>query len=408
MPPVVKRRLQTITIVGGSLAGLRAAEALRREGFDGRLAIVSGENHLPYDRPPLSKQVLAGAWEPERARLFGAAEVDAEWLLGVRATGFDAATRTLLLDRGDEMTADGVIIATGATPRRLPGPELRGVHTLRTMSDCLALRDELESAARVAVVGSGFIGSEVASTCRGRGLDVTVIEALPVPLERALGPIMGDICGRLHPANGVDLRLGVGVDALEGDGGRVERVRLSDGSAIEADVVVVGIGVLPETGWLDGSGLTIDNGVVCDAWCQAAPGVVAAGDVARWYNPLFDVMMRVEHWANAVEQSEAAARTLVHGADGTVPFAPVPYFWSDQYDAKIQFLGHAAAGDDVMVVEGSPEEGRFVAAYGRDGRLVGALLFNRPARLPRFKSLIAERASFPPAVPPAVPAVPPA
>ena len=389
-------RLQTITIVGGSLAGLRAAEALRREGFDGRLTIVSGENHLPYDRPPLSKQVLAGTWEPERARLFGAAEVDADWLLGVHATAFDVATRTVLLDDGTDLAGDGVIIATGATPRRLPGPELDGVHTLRTMSDCLALRDALETATRVAVVGSGFIGSEVAATCHGRGLDVTVIEALPVPLERALGPIMGEVCGRLHPANGVDLRLGVGVDTLEGTAGRVERVRLSDGTSVEADVVVVGIGVVPETGWLEGSGLTIDNGVVCDAWCQAAPGVVAAGDVARWHNPLFDVMMRVEHWANAVEQAEAAARTLVHGASDTAPFAPVPYFWSDQYDTKIQFLGHSATGDDVMIVEGTPEEGRFVAAYGRDDRLVGALLFNRPARLPRLKGLIADRAPFPP------------
>jgi NADPH-dependent 2,4-dienoyl-CoA reductase/sulfur reductase-like enzyme len=390
-------RLQTITIVGGSLAGLRAAEARRREGFDGRVVIVSGEDHLPYDRPPLSKQVLAGTWHPEKARLFGAADVDAEWLLGVRATAFDAATRTVQLDRGDEVTADGVIIATGATPRQLPGPPLAGVYTLRTINDCLALRDELEHATRVAVVGSGFIGSEVAATCRGRGLDVTVIEALPVPLERALGPLMGTICGQLHPANGVDLRLGVGVEALEGSAGRVECVRLSDGSAVEADVVVVGIGVVPETAWLEGSGLTIDNGVVCDAWCQAAPGVVAAGDVARWHNPLFDTMMRVEHWANAVEQAEAAARTLVHGAEGTAPFAPVPYFWSDQYGAKIQFLGHASAGDDVMIVEGTPEEGRFVAAYGSSQLLVGALLFNRPARLPQYKSLIAERAPFPPA-----------
>ena len=313
----------------------------------------------------------------------------------MRATGLDPATHTVSLDSGEAIRGDGVIIATGASPRTLAGPALAGVHTLRTMADCLALRDELDEATRVAIVGSGFIGSEVAATCRGRGLGVTVIEALPVPLLRALGTEMGGICGQLHPDNGVDLRLGVGVEGLEGSE-HVERVRLTDGSAVEAEVVVVGIGVAPETGWLEGSGLTIDNGVVCDAWCQAAPGVVAAGDVARWHNPLFDTTMRLEHWSNAVEQAEAAARTLLRGTDGMAPFAPVPYFWSDQYTTKIQFLGHSAEGDDVAVVEGAPGDGRFVAAYGRNGRIVGALLVNRAARLPLYKGLIAEQAAFPP------------
>jgi NADPH-dependent 2,4-dienoyl-CoA reductase/sulfur reductase-like enzyme len=393
---------QTIGIVGGSLAGLRAAETLRREGFDGEIVIVSAENHFPYDRPPLSKQVLAGTWQPDQARLRGTDELEATWLLGRTATSLDVDRHALTLDGGETLVCDGIVIATGAVPRNLPGTQhLAGVHTLRTMADCLALRDDLDSNPRVAVVGAGFIGSEVASTCRGRGLDVTVIEALSTPLLRVLGVQMGEVCGRLHGANGVTLRLGVGVEGLQsGRDGRVGGVRLSDGSVVDADVVVVGVGVAPDTGWLDASGLTLANGVVCDAWCQAAPGVVAAGDVARWNNPFFGMDMRVEHWTNAAEQAEAAARTLLRGRHSTEPYAPVPYFWSDQYGTKIQFLGHGGGEDAVTIVEGTPDDGRFVAAYGRDGRTVGVLLYNRPARIPHYKALISESAPFPPPPPP--------
>jgi 3-phenylpropionate/trans-cinnamate dioxygenase ferredoxin reductase subunit len=389
--------MNTIAVVGGSLAGLRATEALRREGFDGRIVVIGAEPHLPYDRPPLSKQVLAGTWEPDQAVLTGAEEVGAEWLLGRRATALDAGTLELTLDGDERLPCDGIVIATGATPRTLPGtPALEGLHVLRTLDDCLALRADLEREPRVAVVGAGFIGSEVAATSWERGLSVTVIEALPVPLERALGPLMGKVCGRLHTDHGVGLRLGVGVEAIEGGAdGRVAGVRLTDGSTVEADVVVVGIGVAPATDWLAGSGLTLDNGVVCDPWCQAAPGIVAAGDVARWTNPLFGTSMRVEHWSNAADQAQAAVRTLLRGRDETEPFSPVPYFWSDQYGVKIQFVGHASGDDVVEVVEGSPEAGRFVARYGRDGRLVGALLYHWPARLPRYRAMIAERAAFP-------------
>jgi 3-phenylpropionate/trans-cinnamate dioxygenase ferredoxin reductase component len=393
---------QTIGVVGGSLAGLRAAEALRREGFDGELVVVGAEDHLPYDRPPLSKQVLAGTWGPDQAVLRGGADLDARWLLGCHATHLDAGARVLTLDAGETLRCDGIVVATGATPRTLPGTAgMAGVHTLRTMSDCLALRDDLARGPRVAVIGAGFIGSEVVATCHQLGLEVHVIEALPAPLLRVLGAEVGTICGRLHENNGVELRLGVGVDGLEADGdGRIARVRLADGTAVEADVVVVGVGVAPNTAWLEGSGLALDNGVVCDAWCQAAPGIVAAGDVARWPNPLFGVPMRVEHWTNAVEQADAAARTLLRGSEQTPPYAPVPYFWSDQYDTKIQFLGYCSGDEEVMFVEGSPDDRRFVAAYGRAGRLVGALLFNRPARIPRYKNLIADGASFPPPPPP--------
>jgi NADPH-dependent 2,4-dienoyl-CoA reductase/sulfur reductase-like enzyme len=389
-----------VTIVGGSLAGARTAEALRRQGFDGPIRIVSAEEELPFDRPPLSKQVLAGKWEPERARLFGTDEIDAEWLFGRSAVALDVAATSVTLDNGDRLAADAVVIATGASPRRLPAavapPDLAGVHVLRSMQDCLALRSDLDGAPRVAVIGAGFIGSEVAATAKGVGADVIVIEALPVPLERALGPIMGPIAAGLHRDNGVHVRLGTAVTGLEGDGsGRVARVRMADGSAIEADVVVVGIGVEPNTRWLEGSGLTIDDGVVCDAVCRAAPGIVAAGDVARWYHNRIGRHLRVEHWTNAAEQGDAAASALLNG-DNAAPYTPVPYFWSDQYGSKIQMVGTPHPDDSVEVVEGAVADGRFVAAYGRDGRLSAALLWNRASRVPRYLDLIANGSAYPP------------
>src|SRR5204863_3672349 len=244
-----------------------------------------------------------------------------------------------------------------AAPRTLPDtPELDGIFVLRTVDDALDLRARLEATPRVVVVGAGFIGSEVAATCRLRGLQVTVLEALPAPLVRGLGPVLGMVCGELHRDHGVDLRLGVGVAAIEGEA-KVERVRLDDGSTVDADVVVVGVGVVPETAWLEGSGLTLDNGVVCDETLLAAPGIVAAGDVARWPNPMFDgELMRLEHWTNAAEQGVAAARRLLFDlgptAEGDEPevYAPVPFVWSDQYDRKIQTVGHFRGDDEMEVV----------------------------------------------------------
>jgi NADPH-dependent 2,4-dienoyl-CoA reductase/sulfur reductase-like enzyme len=265
-----------------------------------------------------------------------------------------------------------------------------GVHYLRTLDDCLALRAALSASPRVVVVGAGFIGAEVASTCRGLGLDVTVLEALPVPLGRAVGAEMGAVLAELHRDNGVDLRLSAAVEGLVGDG-KVEAVRLADGVLLPADVVVVGVGVTPATGWLEGCGLEIRDGIVCDESCAAGPDVVAAGDVARWRNPLFATELRVEHWDNAVAQAEAAARRLLEGADGAVAYAPVPYFWSDQYGTKIQFVGTTAPGDSLEVVEGSTSERRFVAAYRRQGTLVGALLVGSPHRMPAYRRMVAER-----------------
>ncbi|HET9771926.1 MAG TPA: FAD-dependent oxidoreductase [Acidimicrobiia bacterium] len=396
MPPSLS--LDRVVVVGASLAGLSALQTLRDEGFEGELIAVGAEAVLPYDRPPLSKQVLQGTWEPDKTALRDKEQFDAlevAWHLGRRATALDIAGRTVTLDGGEPVSYDGLVIATGATPRRLPGADhLAGIHVLRTLDECLALRQEFETAGRVCVVGAGFIGAEVAASARVRGLEVTVLEALAAPLARAFPPEMGAACAALHVDHGVDLRCGVTVAGFEGDG-RVTGVRLGDGTVVEADVVVIGVGVVPETGWLESSGLALDNGVVCDSTCAtAAPGVVAAGDIARWPNHLFGETMRVEHWSNAVDQGQAAAKRLLAGPEEAADFTPVPYFWSDQYDAKIQFLGRCCPTDEVRVVDGSVAEGRFVALFGREGRLVGALAFSRPRLLMAYRKLLAARTSF--------------
>lgn len=393
---------QSIHIVGASLAGIRAAEALRRREFDGRIVLIGDEPHRPYDRPPLSKQVLAGDWDVDRIALTKPEkfdDLDLDLRLGVRATGFDHASRTLSTSDGDD-TVDGLLIATGAHCRTLPGTEaMAGVHVLRDLDDTLALRAELDDGpTRVAVVGAGFIGAEVAATCRGRGHEVTMIEPLPTPLGRVLGDEIGQVMADVHREHGVDLRTGVGVERLEAEDGRVARVVLDDGAVVEADVVVVGIGVIPNTEWLKGSGLTIDNGIVCDATMLAAPGVTAAGDVARWPNGRFDEVMRVEHWDNAIEQGVHAAERLLVDDGDAVAFEPVPWFWSDQYDRKIQLAGRIAPDDETHLATGSLEERRFAQLYGREGRLVGVLGFNRPRHVMQYKTMIQDGVSFADAV----------
>jgi 3-phenylpropionate/trans-cinnamate dioxygenase ferredoxin reductase subunit len=390
--------VRTIAVVGTSLAGLRAIETFRREGYNGRIVAIGGETHLPYDRPPLSKELLAGTAQPDdiRLRKQGVDDLDVEWMLGIRAAALDVSRQQLTLADDRTVSFDGVVIATGSTPRRLPNqPELEGLFMLRTLDDALALRAALETGPKVVVIGAGFIGAEVAATCRGRGLDVTVLEALPQPMVRGLGPELGAVIADMHRDHGVDLRTGVGVEAIEGDT-RVERVRLADGDVIAADVVIVGVGVVPDTAWLEGSGLTLENGVVCDATCLAAPGVVAAGDVARFPNQLFDgELMRLEHWTNATEQGVHAARRLLAGNDGAdLAFAPVPFVWSDQYDRKIQTVGVVSADADLHVAHGSYAERQFVALFGRSGRIVGALGFNRARQVMQYRRLIADRASW--------------
>jgi NADPH-dependent 2,4-dienoyl-CoA reductase/sulfur reductase-like enzyme len=394
--------VRSVVVVGGSLAGLRAAEELRYQGFDGAIAIVGEEPDRPYDRPPLSKQVLAGEWEPDRIELGPTVvddldALDLDWHLGTRAVDLDLNDRQVLLDDDRQLPFDGLVIATGATPRNLPNPnQLAGIHTLRTLDDCLAIRAALDATPqRVVVVGAGFIGSEVAATCRTRGLDVTLVEALPVPMELAVGPVIGALSADIHRDHGVDVRLGVGVDGFVG-GERVARVHLADGSVIPADVVVVGVGVVPSTGWLDGSGLPLDNGVVCDETGLVAPGVVAAGDVARWPSRRFGCRLRVEHWDNAVAMGEHVAQRLLASSpdEDLAPYDPVPWFWSDQYDRKLQLAGLAAGADEMVVVDGSLAERRFAAIYRR-GESIGAVLaMNRPRMVVKYRALIEQGASW--------------
>jgi 3-phenylpropionate/trans-cinnamate dioxygenase ferredoxin reductase component len=398
----------TAVIIGASLAGMNAARTLRLEGHDGDIVVVDPDRYAQYDRPPLSKQFLAEALDPDRIMLQAAREdLGLDLRLGTRATALDTASRVISVQHPDGSTDsisfDGLVIASGASARRLPDTAgIGGVHVVRTVADSLALRSDLDAGPRrVVVIGAGFIGGEVAATCRGRGLEVTLVEAMPVPLERALGAEMGAVCAQVHVDHGVDVRLATGVDGLEttieADGGRrVRAVNLSDGTTVPADVVVVGIGVQVNTGWLEGSGLTLDDGIVCDPTLLAAPGVTAAGDIARYHSRRFDRSFRIEHWEHAIAGGEAAARTLLagfRGAPGEV-FDPVPWFWSDQYDRKIQLAGRPEATDVARVVHGSTEEFRFVTMYGREGRLVGVLGMNRPRHVIQLRGMVEESASF--------------
>jgi NADPH-dependent 2,4-dienoyl-CoA reductase/sulfur reductase-like enzyme len=400
--------LQHIVVVGASLAGLRAAETLRADGYAGRLTMIGAERHLPYDRPPLTKKLLAGEWEPDRIALRKPDDVDGlgvEWRLGERATALDTDLRTVTLAGGNAVAYDGLVIATGAAPRRFPGEHSHpNVLEVRTVDDALALRTLLvRGGASVVVIGAGFIGLEVAATARRLGNEVVVLEGLDAPLVRGLGAEMGRAVAAIHADAGVEVRCGVRVEAIDAGGVHtvegVEGTATGDGTRrlVDADIVVVGIGVAPVTGWLDGSGLTVRDGVVCDAalW-TGAPGVVAAGDVVRWFNPLFDEEMRVEHWTNAAEQGAAAARTLLALDRGETPepYAPVPFFWSDQYDHRIQFLGRCGPDDEVVVVAGSPDERKFLALYGRAERLRGVLGLDVPRLVMPYRKLLLAAASM--------------
>ncbi len=385
--------IERVAVVGASLAGLRAAQSLRRRGFDGSLTMIGEEEHLPYNRPPLSKEFLAGQVSLERVEL-GGSDLDAEWLLGRRAVALDLERRAVVLEDGEAVPFDGLVIATGSSPRHLRAcRDLAGVFELRTLDDCLALREAVSaSTQQVVIVGAGFIGTEVASTCRTLGLDVVVVDPLPFPLA-PLGVAVGRVCADIQRDHGVDLRLGRAVAELHGDG-LVERVQLDDGTEIEADIVVVAIGVLPRVDWLADSGLRLADGVVCDRTLAAVgcERIVAAGDVARWPHQLFDdQMIRVEHWTNAVEQGGAAAETLMAEPGGATPYAAVPYVWSDQFGVKIQGLGLTHLAESGVVVEGSFDERRFVVACGKDGIVIGGVAFNSPRSLGPLRKLVAER-----------------
>ncbi|MFF2510326.1 NAD(P)/FAD-dependent oxidoreductase [Streptomyces sp. NPDC058086] len=366
-----------ILVVGASAAGLAAVETLRREGYDGTLTLVGEEAHAPYDRPPLSKQVLGAQWEPERLALRAQAELDGldlDLRLGVAATALDAAARTVLLADGTQLSYDGLIVATGVRPRRLPG---EGAHVLRTVDDALTLRERLGHGRRLVIVGAGFLGAEAAAVARGMGAEVTLLEPAPVPLAHAVGEEVGRVFSAAHLEHGVDLRTGVIVTEVTEDG-----VRLAGGELVDADEVLVTIGCVPNTGWLEDSGLKVADGLVCDQFCAAGTGVYGAGDVARWYNPLFGTSMRIEHRTNAAEQGSTAAYNLLH-PEARRPFAPMPYFWSDQYDMKVQAFGHLRGHDEIVVVEGEMSERRFLAIYRTGDRLAGALAVGLPPKAMR-------------------------
>ena len=376
-----------IVIVGGGLAAARTAEQLRRSAFDGSITIVGAEGHLPYDRPPLSKQVLRSELDDVtlKPREFYD-DNNITLALGSAVRSLDAGAQTVTLDDGSQLEYDEVVIATGLVPRRIPSfPSLPGIHVLRSFDESMALREEAGAARRAVVIGAGFIGCEVAASLRGLGVDVVMVEPQPEPLASVLGEQIGALVSRLHRAEGVDLRTGVGVDSVTGQD-RVEKVALTDGSEVDTDLVVVGIGSRPATDWLEGSGVEVDNGVVCDRVGKtSAPHVWALGDVASWQNATGH-QARVEHWSNVAEQARVLVPSLL-GQELPSNLVVVPYFWSDQYDIKIQCLGEPEADDVVHLVE---DDGRkFLAYYERDGVVAGVVGGGMPGAVMKTRGKIA-------------------
>lgn len=377
-----------VVVVGGGPGGVRTVSELRTAGFGGPITLVDPDGAAPYDRPPLSKQVLLGTWEPEKASLGDPAGQWGARVLAEHAVALDTDTHEVHLTSGDRVGYDKLVIATGAAPRTLPGATHDGVHVLRTMADCLALRRSIDRGGPVVVVGGGFIGAEVASSARAKGVPVTIVEALPVPMSRVLGDRVGALLAGLHRQGGVELRCGVGVRELAGDG-RVEEVVLADGSRLPADTVVVGIGVVPNTGWLADSNVHPDDGVVCDEYCAATgvEDVYAVGDVARWFNTRTGRHARVEHWTNATEQANTVARNLTRPHERRAHTAR-PYFWSDQHGVKIQLVGHVDAGCAVTVVRQEGPRERVAAIYQAGDELRAGLTVNWPRALATIRAAL--------------------
>jgi 3-phenylpropionate/trans-cinnamate dioxygenase ferredoxin reductase subunit len=370
----------TVAVVGASLAGWSASITLRQGGFDGRLLLIGDEPHHPYDRPPLSKSFLAGAIDAQHLALATReqlAETGPDWRLGRTATALDGPSRTITLDDGEQIQADAILIATGTRPRALPGPtNLAGLHTLRTLDDAIALREQLTEGSRVIVVGGGFIGAEVAATARELGCEAAIVEAQAMPLADVLGERMATVVGGLHEAHGTELFLGTAVHGVLAAGSRVAGVRLADGRELPADVVVVGIGVTPNTEWLAGSHVAVDQGVLVDAFGKTSVrGVYAAGDVVRFPSARAGAHVRVEHWTHARDHGAAVARAMLGAGQ---PYDPLPYVWSEQYGTMLQFAGYPAPDATVAVVEGDLAERRFVVEYQRDGRRVAVLGLRSP------------------------------
>lgn len=401
-----------IVVVGASLAGLRAAEALRAQGFTGDLTIIGDEPHPPYDRPPLSKEALTGWCDPERTELPQERPLRADWLLGAAATRLDMAGRRVEIADGTRVEFDKLLIATGCRARPWPIVDqalLDGMHVLRGRDDARRLRAALDHRPRtVLVIGGGLIGSEIASVCRDLGLDVVVVQAAETPLHGMLGTRIGRFAADVQVDAGVDLRLNTTVDALLGDDtGHVRRARLSDGTELATDVVVVALGAISNVEWLAGSGLAADGtGLACDEHCRAltvdgrtADGVYAAGDVALWPHRIYDGrLVRLEHWGNAVAQARIAAHNMLHGESDPWVHQELPSFWSNQFGLNIKSVGLTSIADQVVVTQGSLGERKFVAAYGRQGRLVGAVAVDSPRALNGYAALIEARAPFPPTI----------
>lgn len=379
--------MDRIVVVGGSVAAVNAVDGLRHAGHEGEITFVSAEHLLPYDRPSLSKEALREGHEHHTLLIkepgwYDENAVDVS--IGAAAVGLDAAGKTVFLEGCREVSYDGLIITTGSQTRPLQLLDgVPDVYEVRSLSDSLTLHEQLQPGRHLVVIGAGFIGLEVAATARDMGLDVSVVEIAPVPLTRVLGSELGHWFRDHHVSHGVDLYCGSRIDRVEvAPGGN--KVHLDDGTVLAADLIVAGVGVQPETGWLEGSGVELANGVVCDeALRTTAPDVVAAGDIARWPNQLFGETMRVEQWLNAVEQGTHAASTLLGENE---PFAPVPYFWSDQFGAKVKFAGHIDGGDHVKITKA--DEKSLVALFGRDDRLRGALCINAPRQLALSKRAI--------------------
>ena len=406
----VFRRTGRIAIVGASLAGVRAAAKLRQEGFTGSLTLIGDEPYEPYDRPPLNKQVLDG-WVPaQRTALPRPGDLDAHWRLGVPATGLDLGRKQVLLADGEQVGFDRLLIATGVRARPWLNPAeaaLDGVFVLRGRDDAAALQQRLAAGPRrVLVIGAGFIGSEVASDCRGLGLPVTVAEHGPAPLVGALGGMVGAIAADMQRDHGVDLRCGVTVTALEGDsGGRLRRAHLSDNSVLDIDVAVTALGSVRNVEWLEGSGLAAGPwGVACDTGSRAitvdgmfTDDIFVAGDVARFPHPLYDFQfLALEHWGNAVAQGEIAAHNMISSQAGRWPHLAIPEFWSVQFGTEIKSVGVPTFADEVVIAQGSAADRRFIAAYGRRGRIIAAVAFDQAKWLEFYEGLIERAAPFPP------------
>ncbi|WP_199781484.1 NAD(P)/FAD-dependent oxidoreductase [Streptomyces sp. SPB074] len=385
-----------ITVVGASAAGLSAVEGLRRAGYTGTLTLIGEEQHLPYDRPPLSKQLLSGVWDADRLHLRGEDDFQAlgvELKLGQPATALDTAARQVVLADGTVVGYDALVVATGTRARRLPGTEsVRGVHVLRTLEDALALREDLAAKPHLAVVGGGFVGAEAAAVARRLGCEVTLLTDTAQPMGDALGDELGALLRTVHQEHGVRIETGARVEEVLADGGRASGVRLADGRTLTADAVLVGIGARPNTEWLTGSGVPVGNGVECDATLYAGFGVWAAGDVACWLHARTGEPWRIEHRTNAAEQGLAVARNILAGPGRTVAFDPVPYVWSDQYDLKIQIYGRTRGADEVRVVEGSTAERKLVALYARNGRICAAVGINMVRALRGYRAQVAAAA----------------